>query len=99
MNQDIQRIGKLVASINELVNMGLLQKFTSTPNVYVVPSILQIHDKKYMKNCCSNFLKVWAISNAAFCQDLEIKDVEIVLFNKENGEFICRYSENKGLIF
>lgn len=99
INNDIRRIGKLTVGINNLVGMGLLQALTDEPNVYVIPVILQLKDKKYMENWCRNILRVWCLSNVAKLNDKEVDEIEIVVFNKENGDLICRFSEKGGLYF
>lgn len=93
--QAIERILKLIKSVNELVAMHLMQELTEEPLVYVVPQILQLKDKKYMTNWCQNILRVWALT-------YKVKDVNAVVlsvFDKEMGDLLCRYSEVDGLSF
>lgn len=99
MNQEIQKIGRLVASVNELVRMHLLQDFTAVPNVYVVKQILQIKDKAYMHNWCKNVLAVWKLSNAEKALSLDEDSTELVVYDKDTGDFICRYSKKNGVFF
>jgi len=98
MKIDMQKIARLVASVNELVKMNLMQAFTDTPNVYVIKSILQLKDKKYMHNWCQNVLSVWKLSNAEKALTLG-EDVELVVYDKETGDMLCRYSKVNGLKF
>lgn len=106
LNNDINRIGSVIASVNELVKLGLLQKFTEEPIVYVYPSCLQLTDKKYMSNWCQNILRVWSLNYASKILELtgeldpgETLNIELVVFSRENGDFLCRYSELYGLSF
>lgn len=106
LRDDIHRIGKLIASVNELVKMGLLQKFTDEPIVYVHPACLQTKDKKYMTNWCRNVLRIWQINYAAKILEMEsnlepgeILKIELSVFSQENTDYICRYSEVDGLSY
>lgn len=106
LNYDINRIGKVIASVNELVKLNLLQKFTDEPIIYVYPSCIQVRDKKYMKNWCQNILRVWSLTFAPKILEMEgnLKvgerlNLELVVFSKENGDFICRYCEKNGLSY
>ncbi len=106
INDDINRIGGVVASVNELVKLNLLQAFTDEPFIYVFPSCIQVKDKKYMANWCQNILRVWSLTYAPKLLQMEgnLKEgerlnIELVVFSKESGDFICRYSENDGLSY
>lgn len=100
MNKEIQNIGKLVSSVNELVRMGLMQPFTSEPIIYVVKQSLQLKEKKYMTNWCRNILTVWKLSNAEKVLDMERegKNIELIIFDKNSGELICRYHHG-GIVY
>lgn len=95
LKDDIKRLENLVKSVNELVRMNLMQDLTVNPNVYVVSEILKLKDEKYMKNWCQNILRVWAM----IYKPRDIADVELVVFDKESGNLICKYSEINGLYY
>jgi len=106
LKEDISRIGKLISSVNELVRMGLLQEFTNEPIIYVHPACLQTMDKKYMTNWCRNILRVWSLNYAAKKMEMESSlepgetlTIELSVYSRENADFICRYSEKRGLIY
>lgn len=99
MVNDIQRIGKVNAAINNMVSVGLMQAMDDKPNVYVIRAILQLRDKRYMRNWCRNILRVWCLSNAGKLVDKDVNEVELVVFDKETGDLICRFSENRDLLF
>lgn len=93
---DVKRIGAKVESVHLLQRLKLLQDFTPEPHVYVFPQILQLHDKKYMKNWCENVRMVWVISFPQSVK-MDMKDVELVVFDKESGDLICRYKNGEVL--
>lgn len=97
MKKDIQKIGRLVASVNELVRMNLMQEFSDVPIVYVTKQILQLKDKAYMLNWCKNILAVWKLSNAEKALHMDDDTMELVVFDKESRDLICSYSKNKGV--
>lgn len=97
MNKDIQKIGRLVVSVNELVRLNLMQEFSDIPIVYVTKQILQLKDKAYMLNWCINILAVWKLSNAEKASQMDDDTMELVVFDKESGDLICTYSKNKGV--
>ena len=97
MNKDIQKIGRLVASVNELVRLQLMKPFTEVPSIYVTKQILQLKDKSYMINWCKNILAVWKLSNAEKALEMENDKIELVVFDKESGDLICRYSKIEGV--
>lgn len=95
LKDDIQRLENLAKSVNDLVRKNLMQELTVQPDVYVVSDILQLKDRKYMKNWCQNILRVWAI----IYRPDNANDVELTVFDKGTGILICRYSENNGLVY
>lgn len=98
MINDIHRIGKVTAGINDLISLGLLQELDDKPNIYVMPVILKLKDKKYMENWCRNVLRVWCLSNAGELVGKDVNEIELAVFDKENGDLLCRFSEKGGLL-
>jgi len=93
LEKDVARLAGVLKSVNDLIALGIMQELTDKPNIYVFKNILLGKDKKYMKNWCENILTVWAhtfkSTNASF--------VELNVFDKESGDFICSYSVKDGL--
>lgn len=106
ITKDINRIGGVIASVNELIKLNLLQAFTDEPIFYVYPSCIQIKDAKYMRNWCQNILRVWSLTYAEKLEIMSGKlkpgeqlNIELLLYSRENGDSLCRYSELNGLSY
>lgn len=95
LKSNISKIGSVVASVNELVKLNILQKLTDVPFFYIEPAVLKLRDKKYMVSFCKNLIIVWKLTYAA--KSAEMEHIELTLFSKSDGDFLCRYSEIKGL--
>lgn len=95
LKNDIHKLQAIVSAVNDLVRKNIMQEFTDIPHVYVIRSILQLQDSKYMKNWCQNILRVWVLT----FKTESIDSVELVVFDKDNGDLICRFSEKNGLSF
>jgi|SRR5690606_2267761 len=88
--KDFKSIGAKVKSVRTLQRLHLLQEFTAEPIVYVYRQVLQLQDKRYMKNWCENIRAVWALSFPHVLKG-DVKDLELTVFDKETGDLICRY--------
>lgn len=96
--QDMKVIAAKMKAVNDLIALGVMSPFVETPVVYVFPQALKVDDRKYMTHWCQNILRVWALH---YPQNIvgAVADLELVVYNKENGDLICRYSDRKDIVF
>lgn len=93
--QDYRAISAKVKAGKDLIQIGLMSPMENVPVIYIFPQALKIDDKKYMIAWCQNILRVWALHYPHNIVGA-IRDLELIVYNKENGDLICRYSDSKG---
>ncbi|MGJ1295520.1 hypothetical protein ACR777_15040 [Sphingobacterium spiritivorum] len=86
-----------IKAVNDLVALGLMQEFTPDSNVYIFKELLEKKDRSYVLNWCKNVLNVWILTYMPGKENTD--HVELKIFDKDTGDFLCRYSKKTGIHF